>query len=132
MRTPENFDEIKEWVEVLMNLKLNSKLFPNPRHVIENFSLGGEKNFLETILGRDYANKVMLRDPEWQMKLYSGVRLAQEIAYAIEDWDKDEVEEEVKPHPLEIRGLEIRDKHAPKKEDVVAWAGQFNIRIANV
>jgi len=89
MRTPKNFEEIKEWVEVLMNLKLNSKMSPNPRHVIENFSFGGEEHFLETVLGKVYAGKVMLRDPNWKAKMRDGVRLAQELGYAVDDWDKD-------------------------------------------
>lgn len=91
MRTPQDFKEIKLWINILLALKENSKLFPNPRHVIENFSFGGERNFLSAILGNENAEVVIKRDPDgWLRKLKRGVRIAQEIAYARDDWDKEE------------------------------------------
>ncbi len=96
MRTPIDFEIIKTWVGILLAIKENSKLFPNPRHVVENFSYGGERNFLRQVIGNENAEMIIRRDPDrWEEKLRRGVRVAQELAYARDDWDKEE--EEVKP-----------------------------------
>lgn len=90
LRTPQNFDEIKVWMCILLAIKENSKLFRNPRQVVENFSYGGERNFLRQILGNENANIVLERDPDgWERKMKRGVRIAQEIAYAREDWEEN-------------------------------------------
>ena len=90
MRTPLDFEEIKKWVTILLALKENSKLFPHPRHVIENFSHGGERNFLRQILGNEMAESIIARDPEgWERKLKRGIRNAQEIAYARDSWEEE-------------------------------------------
>jgi hypothetical protein len=106
MRTPQDFEEIKLWVNVLLAVKENSKLFPNPRHVVENFSYGGERNFLRAILGNENAEMVIARDPEgWQRKLKKGVRIAQEVAYARDDWEKDEVKEEKEEREVRVKNI---------------------------
>lgn len=121
MRTPQNFEEIKKWVDILIALKENSKLFPTPRHVVENFSYGGERNFLRAILGNEGAEMVIARDPDgWEKKLKRGVKTAQEIAYAKDDWEKDEEEQEKITPDLK--------KHY---ENIVRFAEQFDIRIEN-
>ena len=102
LRSPLDFSVIKEWVGVLINLKINSKKYLNPRHVIENFSYGGEENFLKSIVGNDLTRKIIGRDPlEWEHKLRSGMRMAQEIGFAVDDWDKNEIvpAEPVAPEP---------------------------------
>jgi len=92
MRTPVNLDNIKLWIDILTSIKENSHLFQNPRRVVENFSLGGEEPFLRALLGNEKARIVMKMDPRWEKKLKRGIRVAQEIAYAIDDWDAHEVE----------------------------------------
>lgn len=110
MRTPKDFDKIKVWIDVLLAIKENSKLFPNPRRVVENFSLGGERNFLKAILGNENAEMVIGCDPEgWRGKLRRGVRVAQEVAYAKDDWDKvEDVEEEIEINMAKLKDMEIR------------------------
>ena len=118
MRTPRDFDKIKVWVGILLALKENSKLFPNPRHVIENFSLGGERQFLRTLLGNENAEMIIGCDPDgWKRKLQRGIRIAQEVAYAKDDWDKDKEEEEIKK------------PHAAEEMDIIKFARQFDMNI---
>lgn len=122
MRTPQDFKEIKLWVNILLALKENSKLFPNPRHVVENFSFGGERNFLRAILGNENAEMVIARDPDgWRTKLKKGVRIAQEIAYAKDDWDKEEKEK-----------LPIRRNRKKAVRNIEEFADMFGIRVDNV
>lgn len=116
MRTPQNFEKIKLWIDILLSIKENSKLFPNPRHVVENFSFGGEGNFLRQILGNENAKRIILLDPPgWKKKLQRGVRIAQEIAYSRDDWNKEK-------EGIEDQLLEI----------VKFAEEQFNVRIDDV
>jgi len=124
MRTPINFEEIKQWVDILLAIKENSKLFPHPRHVIENFSYGGERNFLRQLLGNENAEMVMRRDPDWERKLKKGVRLAQEIAYTRDNWGK---EEERKERELQMY-IEIPQRQHLNMEQ---FAKLFNVEIDN-
>lgn len=82
LRTPQDPDVIKTWVSILLNIKRNSSLFPNPRAVVENFSLGGEEEFLRVMLGRHTSLFEHDSDRVWSLR--RGVRVAQEIAYAKE------------------------------------------------
>lgn len=125
MRSPKDFTLIKEWVGVLMNLKNNSKKYRNPRHVIENFSLGGEENFLKGIVGNAQACTIMLRDPEWEHKLQGGVRIAQEIGYAVDDWDK---ENEIKAERVFIAAGGLRP-HQGEWRDIVEMAAEKGVII---
>ena len=84
LRTPEDLGSIKKWINLLLEMKENSKLYPNPRAVVENFSLGGEDNFVRNMLGK-YSGMV-LDNPGYKRKLRMGIRLAQEIAYSTDKW----------------------------------------------
>lgn len=118
MRTPQDFNKIKLWMNILLALKENSKLFPTPRHVVENFSFGGERNFLRAILGNENAEIVIERDLKgWKKKLKKGVRIAQEIAYGKDDWDKEK--------DLQIK----RKKKVAKLSDIQEFAEMLNIKI---
>ena len=80
LRTPQDFGKIKTWISILLNIKRNSFLFPNPRAVVENFSLGGEEEFLRVMLGEHAGLFGHNEDRLWVLR--RGVRVAQEIAYA--------------------------------------------------
>ncbi len=83
LRTPLCFSKIKTWVSILLNIKRNSSLSANPRAVVENFSLGGEEEFLRVILGGHIHLFSQDRDKMWSLR--RGVMVAQEIAY-IKEW----------------------------------------------
>ena len=80
LRTPQDFDKIKTWISILLNIKRSSFLFPNPRAVVENFSLGGEEEFLRVMLREHVGLFEPNEDRLWVLR--RGVRVAQEIAYA--------------------------------------------------
>ncbi len=82
LRTPLDLSVIKTWISILLNIKRNSSLFPNPRAVVENFSLGGEEEFLRAVLGEH--THLFSMDNNKMQSLRSGVIVAQEIAYTKE------------------------------------------------
>ncbi len=82
LRTPLDLGVVKTWVSILLNIKRNSSLFPNPRAVVENFSSGGEEEFLRVMLG-DHTN-LFSQDSNKMWSLRRGVVVAQEIAYTKE------------------------------------------------
>jgi len=118
MRTPTDLGKIKLWIQALINLKENSKLHPNPRHVIENFSHGGEREFLRGILGHEVAEMLIEADPNYRDRMRQGIRIAQEIGYAKDDWNA--VEEEVKEME---ENLEF--------ENINEFAANFGVEIRN-
>lgn len=85
LRTPIDFDRIKTWIDLLVALKENSKLFRNPQEVIAQFSMGGEINFLRQMLG-PLAEELRPFDLDLERMLQRGVRVAQEIGYAVKEW----------------------------------------------
>lgn len=83
LRTPTDLNKIKTWIDMLLSIKAGSKMFANPREVVEQFSLGGEFNFINQMLGDNV--KELGEQDEWlRLSLMRGVRLAQEIGYAKE------------------------------------------------
>lgn len=84
MRTTTDFQKIKTWIKILLRLKENSRLFESPRQIVEQFSLGGEINFLRQVLGDLSENFSGMKDVEQRM--INGVRLAQEIGYCTREW----------------------------------------------
>jgi len=114
MRTPVDIRNIKPWVTLLLNLKKNSKLYRDPKHLIESFSLGGQDYFLRGLLGGVLAKRITEADPmEWKSKLFSGTRLVQEIAYSIDDWDKlpEKKKKKIPKQDDELRELMDRARH---------------------
>ena len=83
LRTPLDFGVIKTWISILLSIKRNSSLFPNPRAVVENFSGGGEEEFLRVMLGEHTNLFSMDSNKMWSLR--RGVVVAQEIAY-IREW----------------------------------------------
>jgi hypothetical protein len=71
---------IEAWVRILCAIKDAALRYPSARAIVEDMSSAGPK-FMENIFGEDM--KLM---PKWgpltQEKLYRGVRLVQDVAYA--------------------------------------------------
>lgn len=85
LRTPPDLNRVKTWIDILLAIKANSKMFSNPREVVEMFSMGGEINFLNQILG-PLSSELGERNERLTEMLRRGVRVAQEIAYARKEW----------------------------------------------
>lgn len=80
LRSTTDVKEIMKWIYILKSIKENSRLFDSPQAVIENFSVGGELQFVRAMLG--VHSKQFEKDPKFTYILKRGVRLAQELAYA--------------------------------------------------
>lgn len=80
---------ISDWVNVLLCLKDKSLLYKNPQDVVQQFSIQGLDRFVRGIFGV-YADDLMNTEGSRQ-KVWDGLRLSQDIAYAIPEWKTDEV-----------------------------------------
>lgn len=88
MRGTRDLDLIYEWAETLYNIRECAKGFNNPVQIIQNFSADGPALFLQKVLGDNYALITKgLKQKDIQTMMYDGMRIAQDIAYAIQDWE---------------------------------------------
>lgn len=85
MRGTANFDTVHKWASILVGIRDSSKMFKDPTSVIENFSDGGEHAFLRMLVG-PCAEDLSRLCPDLTSLLRSGVRNAQDVAYASADW----------------------------------------------
>lgn len=77
---------ILRWAGILDSLVKGSRLFPDPKHVVNNLSMDGGEEFFRRLLG-DELTKQFFKDRELADEyLINGVRMAQEIAYARKEW----------------------------------------------
>lgn len=90
MRSTRDLNVIYKWAELLYNLRELSVKYEDPQRIIQEFSMEGPVSFLETFLG-DYAKEVSSlyqTKADLSNDLYDGMRNAQDVAYAVEDWTK--------------------------------------------
>jgi hypothetical protein len=76
-------NRILHWIETCQAMKQAAREYANPREIITQFSQEGPAQFLVHILGplaEKYTNV-----PDMQRMLYTGARLAQDLAYC-SDW----------------------------------------------
>ncbi|MHA2350807.1 MAG: amidoligase family protein [Candidatus Thorarchaeota archaeon] len=89
MRSTTKVYRIKRWLNILSKIKENSLKFDDPQKVVSDFSFFEEVKFLDMMIGERYS-KIVRKDPEYKDKMYRGVRVAQEVAYSIGDWNRKE------------------------------------------
>jgi hypothetical protein len=82
MRGTRDLDLIYKWAEVLLNLREVAKGYENPYKIIERFSVGQAKGFLQDMLGDDVKHFIC---DGYEGMLIDGMRRAQDIAYCV-DW----------------------------------------------
>lgn len=78
LRTPEDPQRIKRWIDLLLCVQRASKDFSHPAAVVEGMSNAGGEAFVRMIFGR-LAYEVMV--PDVEAMLYDGARAVQEIVY---------------------------------------------------
>lgn len=78
------------WIGTLAQMKKHSKTYTNPVGIIQQFSMLGPKNFLNTVLG-PYASKYASVSGMEDM-LFNGMRIAQDLAFCSE-WNEITQEE---------------------------------------
>ncbi len=85
------------WIGVLAEMKKKAKTYVNPVDVIQQFSMLGPKQFLQSVLG-PFANKYLAVENMEDM-MFNGMRIAQDLAYCSE-WN------EITQAKLKKKGIE--------------------------
>lgn len=83
MRGTRDLDAIYNWASLLVGLREFAKTFQNPEKIIEGFSEGQARGFLQEALG-EQAEKYMYEG--FERMLCDGMRRAQDVAYCV-NWD---------------------------------------------
>lgn len=84
MRSTEDLSVIELWCDILMTLKISSEKFKDPKDVIMAVSQHGARQFIHNVFG-EYSDLFVEMD-NYQDEIHSGMRYAQDIAFAISDW----------------------------------------------
>jgi hypothetical protein len=90
MRSNGDLELVRKWAECLLGLRKLAEEFDDPQQVIMLFSRLGPQGFAQEILGPFYDEVWNLYRTEGEMEddLHDGMRQAQDVAYAKEDWAK--------------------------------------------
>lgn len=75
---------IAEWVDIILQIKDSSLTYANPSEMLQNFSNLGPEGFVKKNFTRSFVNLISGYD-KWQDRIFAGVRLVQDVAYA-NDW----------------------------------------------
>jgi hypothetical protein len=90
LRSTRDLSVVMKWATILYNLREHILKYENPIQLIQEFSMDGGVEFAEKLLGDHAAEVFALYDTEAHLQhdLYEGMRNAQDVAYAVEDWAK--------------------------------------------
>lgn len=81
MRSTNDFDVIQTWAEILVGLREKARTYTDPTDIINGFSEGESKTFLEGVLGDKAA--MFMAYAGWEGCLRRGMRIAQEVAFCV-------------------------------------------------
>lgn len=77
---------IAEWVDIILQIKDAALTYENPSLMLQNFSNLGPEGFLKKNFNPSLC-KLIMSFNKWQDRIFAGVRLVQDVAYA-NDWAK--------------------------------------------
>lgn len=77
---------INDWVEILLDIKDAALKYNDPQQICVEFSQLGPRKFVEKIF-KPKNQRVLFGFKNLDQRLYDGVRMIQEIAYAIPNWN---------------------------------------------
>lgn len=103
MRGTMDVDVLNQWVSLLLELKDAAIEYDNPQNICVDFSRLGLRDFTATVFKEEKNLQLILNSPNLEERLYNGVRLAQELAYAVKSWDKPEKKVDAKIYGDEVR-----------------------------
>lgn len=95
MRSTPDFDLVYKWAEILLGLREVAKEFEDPTHIISTFSEQGPVPFVNAVI-KDAG--VLEGVDDWDGKLFSGMRNAQDLAYCT-NWT---AKEKPKVNPFKV------------------------------
>lgn len=103
------------WINTLLQMRRAALDFAHPREIIDMFSGVGADRLLSRIFP-DGVPAFIRNDPKKSDKMFEGMRLAQEVAYAIRDWE---------PRTVPIKKPVTKKKLAPHRfenmDDILQW-----------
>lgn len=76
---------IAEWVSILLKIKDAAAEYDNPTEICRDFSVVGPKAFMNKVFGPEIS-AVLNQYKDVEKRLMGGVRMVQDIAFAIDDW----------------------------------------------
>jgi hypothetical protein len=85
MRGTRDLKAVARWVALLLNLRSASLSYPTPISVVEDFSHLSSEVFVKKIFGADGYEEIFPKEDGASL-LFKGMRCAQDVAYAVEDW----------------------------------------------
>lgn len=85
---------IMAWVTVLHHLRAACQTYDNPQSIVQDFSAKGLTAFTEGIFPN--SPDVWAIVQQYQQEVWEGVRIAQEVAYARQEWSKPKAPKESK------------------------------------
>lgn len=84
MRTTTDMNLIRDWANMLLNLKDLSREFEHPRDLVEKYSALGPQGLFDKAL---LVYKQKLTYPDWDKDMWENARVIQDLAYCT-DWDE--------------------------------------------
>lgn len=90
MRSTRDLGKIEQWATILLNLRESAKKFANPQEIIQKFSMEGPATFAKGLLGDfwESVSDLYKSKDEMNKDLYEGMRMAQDVAYGVDSWEK--------------------------------------------
>lgn len=95
---------IEEWVNILLDIKDAAVKYDNPQDICRDFSAMGPEAFTQHVF-RPINQKVILAAESFDKRLFEGVRIAQDIAYALQDWSPVDPAEDF-PKKVAVKNLD--------------------------
>lgn len=102
MRGTVDIGLIQTWIDLLCIIKDKALEYSDPQEIVKDFQSLNSEGFLKKIFGgREDIYEILRSYPDRHKKMWDGLRLMRDVAYAIE-WEK-----------------KTEDKDQPKKEDAL-------------
>ena len=93
MRGVTDINIINQWVTVLLDIKDAAMRYEDPSQIIADFSARGPKEFVAETFRP--ANAMLLFGVhDFERSIYEGVRISQELAFAVDSWDYEPLKKE--------------------------------------
>ena len=109
MRGTADFSLLRFWVDALYKLRESTRELLHPIQLIESFSAGGGRDFMSRMLGEQGVELHKLY-PDVEELLKQGVRNAQDLAYATQDWGRYDA------RLIDMRKKEAEERKKPARE----------------
>jgi hypothetical protein len=90
MRSTTDHEKIQNWINMLLSIRDWAVTFNNPQEIVESFSLLGPPVVFDTVFGDE---PLVEFNPQ---AMFEGVRRAQYLAYAPDEWEFDEYRKALK------------------------------------